>query len=402
MQDFMLWGNSMEKTYIVAARRTPIGKFGKSLAAVSAVELGATAIAAVVKDSGVTKEAVDQVLMGNVIQAGAGQNPARQAAIKAGLDYATPAITINDVCGSGLSSVNLAASLIQSKQARVVIAGGMESMSRAPYILNQARGGYRFGDGQLIDALQKDALIDVENGYPMGITAENVAELDQISRQAQDEFALRSHQKAVAAQTSHAFDREIIPVEVQTRKGTTIVKTDEAPRADTSIEALQKLKPSFASEGTVTAGNASGLNDGAAAVMLASESAVKEYGLQPLAEWQATTLVGIDPAYMGLGPAYAIEKLFNETGISREDVDLYEINEAFASQSVACLRRLKLDERRVNPRGGALALGHPVGCSGARILVTLIHEMQDLDARTGIASLCIGGGMGVACLVEKV
>ena len=391
----------MEKTYIVAARRTPIGKFGKSLAGVSAVELGATAIAAVVKDSGVTKEAVDQVLMGNVIQAGAGQNPARQAAIKACLDYATPAITINDVCGSGLSSVSLAAGLIQSNQARIVIAGGMESMSRAPYILNQARSGYRFGDGQLIDALQKDALIDVENGYPMGITAENVAELDQISRQAQDEFALRSHQKAVAAQKDHAFDREIVPVEVQTRKGTMIVKNDEAPRADTSIEALQKLKPSFASEGTVTAGNASGLNDGAAAVMLASESAVKEYGLRPLAEWQAATLVGIDPAYMGLGPAYAIEKLFNETGISSEDVDLYEINEAFAAQSVACLRRLKLDERHVNPRGGALALGHPVGCSGARILVTLIHEMQDLDAQTGIASLCIGGGMGVACLVEK-
>lgn len=391
----------MEKTYIVAARRTPIGKFGKSLAAVSAVELGAAAIAAVVKDSGVTKEAIDQVLMGNVIQAGAGQNPARQAAIKAGLDYATPAITINDVCGSGLSSVNLAASLIQSNQARIVIAGGMESMSRAPYILNQARGGYRFGDGQLIDALQKDALIDVENNYPMGITAENVAELDQISRQAQDEFALRSHQKAVAAQASHAFDREIIPVEVPARKGTVIVKEDEAPRADTSLEALQKLKPSFTSQGTVTAGNASGLNDGAAAVMLASESAVKQYGLQPLAEWQAATLVGIDPAYMGLGPAYAIEKLFKDNGISRDDIDLYEINEAFASQSVACLRRLKLDEQRVNPRGGALALGHPVGCSGARILVTLIHEMHDLDARTGIASLCIGGGMGVACLIEK-
>ncbi|MFR0515054.1 thiolase family protein [Limosilactobacillus mucosae] len=391
----------MEKTYIVAARRTPIGKFGKSLAAVSAVELGAVAIEAVVKDSGVTKTAIDQVLMGNVIQAGAGQNPARQAAIKAGLDYATPAITINDVCGSGLSSVNLAASLIQSNQARIVIAGGMESMSRAPYILNQARGGYRFGDGQLIDALQKDALIDVENNYPMGITAENVAELDQISRQAQDEFALRSHQKAVAAQASHAFDREIVPVEVPTRKGTVIVKEDEAPRADTSLEALQKLKPSFTSQGTVTAGNASGLNDGAAAVMLASESAVKQYGLQPLAEWQAATLVGIDPAYMGLGPAYAIEKLFKDNGISRDDIDLYEINEAFASQSVACLRRLKLDEQRVNPRGGALALGHPVGCSGARILVTLIHEMQDLDARTGIASLCIGGGMGVACLIEK-
>lgn len=391
----------MEKTYIVAARRTPIGKFGKSLAAVSAVELGAVAIEAVVKDSGVTKEAIDQVLMGNVIQAGAGQNPARQAAIKAGLDYATPAITINDVCGSGLSSVNLAASLIQSNQAQIVIAGGMESMSRAPYILNQARGGYRFGDGQLIDALQKDALIDVENNYPMGITAENVAELDQISRQAQDEFALRSHQKAVAAQANHAFDREIVPVEVPTRKGMVIVKEDESPRADTSIEALQKLKPSFTSQGTVTAGNASGLNDGAAAVMLASESAVKQYGLQPLAEWQAATLVGIDPAYMGLGPAYAIEKLFKDNGISRDDIDLYEINEAFASQSVACLRRLKLDEQRVNPRGGALALGHPVGCSGARILVTLIHEMHDLDAQTGIASLCIGGGMGVACLIEK-
>ncbi len=392
----------MEKTYIVAARRTPIGKFGKSLASVAAVDLGAAAIKAVLKDSGTNKAAVDQVLMGNVIQAGTGQNPARQAAIKAGLDYATPAITINDVCGSGLSSINLAASLIQSGQARIVIAGGMESMSRAPYILNQARGGYRFGDGQLIDALQKDALIDVENGYPMGITAENVAELDQISRQEQDEFALQSHQKAVAAQVQHDFDREIVPIEIQTRKGTTIVDTDEAPRADTSIEALQKLKPAFTDNGTVTAGNASGLNDGAAAVMLASESAVKEYGLQPLAEWKAATLVGIDPAYMGLGPAYAIEKLFENTGIKRDDVDLYEINEAFAAQSLACIQRLKLDQKHVNPRGGAIALGHPVGCSGARILVTLVHEMQDLDAKTGVASLCIGGGMGVACLVEKV
>lgn len=391
----------MEKTYIVAARRTPIGKFGKSLASVSAVDLGAAAIEAVLKDSGADKAVVDQVLMGNVIQAGTGQNPARQAAIKAGLDYATPAITINDVCGSGLSSINLAASLIQSGQARVMIAGGMESMSRAPYVLNQARGGYRFGDGQLIDALKKDALIDVENGYPMGITAENVAELDQISRHDQDEFALRSHQKAIAAQARHDFDREIVPIEIQTRKGATIVDTDEAPRADTSIEALQKLKPAFADDGTVTAGNASGLNDGAAAVMLASESAVKEYGLKPMAEWKAATLVGIDPAYMGLGPAYAIEKLFENTGIKRDDVDLYEINEAFASQSLACIQRLKLDQQRVNPRGGAIALGHPVGCSGARILVTLVHEMQDLDARTGVASLCIGGGMGVACLVEK-
>lgn len=392
----------MEKVYIVAAQRTPIGKFGKSLATASAVDLGAKVITAAMKKSGLTSDHVDQVLMGNVIQAGTGQNPARQAAVKAGLGYATPAITINDVCGSGLSSVNLAAGLIQAGQAQVVIAGGMESMSRAPYVLDKARSGYRYGDGKLVDAMQKDALMDVENSYPMGITAENVAELDHISREEQDTFSLLSHQKAVAAQQNHAFDEEIVPVEIQKRHETVWVTQDEAPRPDTSLDALSKLKPAFKEHGTVTAGNASGINDGAAAVILASASAVKRYKLQPLAQWQGASLVGLDPAYMGLGPAYAMEKLFQENGLTKDDIDIFELNEAFASQSIASMRRLQLDQKKVNPRGGAIALGHPVGASGARILVTLIHELRDYQKDTGVATLCVGGGMGVACLIKRV
>lgn len=391
----------MEKVYIVAAQRTPIGKFNGSLASLTAVQLGMTVIKDVLAKSGLAAGQVDQVLMGNVIQAGSGQNPARQASMAAGLGQAVPAITINDVCASGLSSINLAASLIQSGQAQVIIAGGMESMTNAPYVLKKARGGYRFGDGTLIDAMQEDALKDVYGGYPMGITAENINERYHVTRQQQDDFALASHQKAVRAQETAAFDPEITPVPVIDRHGSHVVDQDEAPRPDTSMAALAKLKPVFKQDGTVTAGNASGINDGAAAVALASATAVEEYGLTPLAEWAGASLVGIDPAVMGLGPYYAIKKLFETTGLSTADVDLYEINEAFATQALVCQDWLHLDPAKVNPRGGAIALGHPVGCSGARILVTLVHEMQDLDRQTGIASLCVGGGMGIAALVRR-
>lgn len=390
----------MEEVYIVAAQRTPIGKFGGALAPVPAVQLGAAAIKAALAKSGLPQAAVDQVLMGNVVQAGSGQNPARQAAIAAGIDQVVPAITINDVCASGLSSINLGASLIQSGQADVIIAGGMESMSRAPYLLQRAREGYRFGDGKLVDALQKDGLNDAWGGYPMGITAENVSDQYQVSREEQDRFALTSHRRAVAAQQHHVFDEEIVPVTVQTRKGEYVVDSDEAPRPDTSLAALSKLRPAFKEGGTVTAGNSSGLNDGGAAVVLASKAAVAKYHLRPLAQWAASALVGLDPALMGLGPYYAISKLFTKTGMSVDDVDIFELNEAFASQAIVCQRLLKVPDEKLNPYGGAIALGHPLGCSGARILVTLVHQMRDLGKHSGIASLCVGGGMGAATLIK--
>lgn len=391
----------MEKVYIVAAQRTPIGKFMGSLSSLSAVELGAAVIKDSVQKAGLTGPQVDQVLMGNVIQAGEGQNPARQAAIAAGLGQSVPAITINDVCASGLSSINLGAGLIQSGQAGVIVAGGMESMTNAPYVLHKARQGYRYGDGALVDALQKDALTDVWGGYPMGITAENINSRYGVTRRQQDKFALASHQKAVAAQESHSFDNEITPITVKNRRQTVRVVKDEAPRPDTSLAALAKLKPAFKAGGSVTAGNASGLNDGAAAVVLASGAAVRRYHLAPMAEWQAASLVGVDPALMGLGPYYAIKKLLKTTGQQANEIDVFEINEAFASQSLVCIDWLKLDPQKINPRGGAIALGHPVGCSGARILVTLVHEMQELDKKKGIASLCVGGGMGIAALVSR-
>ena len=391
----------MEEVYIVAAQRTPIGKFGGALAPVSAVQLGATAIKAALTKSGLPETAVDQVLMGNVVQAGSGQNPARQAAIAAGIDQVVPAITINDVCASGLSSINLGASLIQSGQANVIVAGGMESMSRAPYLLQRAREGYRFGDGQLVDALQKDGLNDAWGGYPMGITAENVSDRYQVSRDEQDQFALTSHRRAVAAQQQHAFDEEIVPVTVQTRKREYVVDSDEAPRPDTSLAALGKLRPAFKEGGTVTAGNASGLNDGGAAVVLASKTTVSKYHLHPLAQWSASALVGLDPAVMGLGPYYAISKLFKNTGKTVADVDIFELNEAFASQAIVCQRLLHVPDEKLNPYGGAIALGHPLGCSGARILVTLVHQLRALDKHSGIASLCVGGGMGAATLIKR-
>ena len=390
----------MEEVYIVAAQRTPIGKFGGALSSLPAVELGAVAIKAALEKSGLDQAQVDQVLMGNVIQAGTGQNPARQAAIAAGIDQTVPAITINDVCASGLSSINLGASLIQSGQAKVVVAGGMESMSRAPYLLQRARQGYRFGDGQLIDALQKDGLNEAWGGYPMGMTAENINDRYHVSREEQDRFALASHQRAVAGQRQHVFDAEIAPVTVKTRQGEVTVDQDEAPRPDTSLAVLSKLPPVFKPAGSVTAGNSSGLNDGGAAVILASQAAVDEYHLHPLARWVASALVGLDPAVMGLGPYHAISKLFDQTGLTTADVDVFELNEAFASQALVCQRLLHIPNEKMNPYGGAIALGHPLGCSGARILVTLVHLMRATDQHTGVASLCVGGGMGAATLIK--
>ena len=392
----------MEKVYIVAAQRTPIGKFNGQLASKSAVELGAIAIKAAVEKAKLSGNDIDQVLMGNVIQAGTGQNPARQASMAAGLGEQVPAITINDVCASGMSSVNLAASLIRAGQANVIVAGGMESMSQAPYVLPKARNGYRFGNGTLLDAMQSDALNDVYGGYPMGITAENINDKYQITRRQQDEFALSSHQSAVKAQKAGYFDSEIVPVEVKQKRTTVTVKVDEAPRPDTSIVALAKLKPAFKSDGSVTAGNASGINDGGAALVLASESAVNQLGLTPLAEWQGSAVVGLDPALMGLGPYYAINKLLKNQQMAADDVDTYEINEAFATQALVCQGLLHLDPSAVNPWGGAIALGHPVGCSGARIIVTMINEMHWDNHELGIASLCVGGGMGEAVLLKKI
>ena len=391
----------MEEVYIVAAQRTAIGKFGGALAPLTAAQLGAAAIKGALAASGLAAEKVDQVLMGNVIQAGGGQNPARQAAIAAGLPQSVPAITVNDVCASGMSSINLGASLIQSGQAQVIVAGGMESMSNAPYLLQRARQGYRFGDGQLVDALQHDGLNDAWGGYPMGMTAENVNDRYQVSREEQDQFALTSHQRAVAAQRQHAFDDEIVPVMVQRRKQTVVVDQDESPRPDTSLSVLSKLKPVFKPNGSVTAGNSSGLNDGGAAVILASREAVEKYQLRPLAQWRASSLVGLDPQLMGLGPYYAVSKLFQTTGLMEKDVDIFELNEAFASQTLVSQRLLKLPAAKVNPYGGAIALGHPLGCSGARIIVTLVHQLWSLNQRVGVASLCVGGGMGAATLITR-
>lgn len=392
----------MSKVYIVGAKRTAVGKFGGKLATVSAPELGARAIKGAVEQAqGEQSLKVDQVIMGNVLQAGLGQNPARQASQLAGLGNQTPAITLNDVCGSGLSSVNTAAALIQAGQAQVIVAGGMENMSQAPYVLDKARFGYRMGDGTLKDTLLSDALTDAEGGYHMGITAENIADEYHVSREAMDQFAYESHQRALQAMASGAFDDEIVEMPVKMKKSELIVDTDEGPRADTSIEKLNSLRPSFEEDGMVTPGNASGINDGAAAVVLASEAAVKAYDLQPLAEWVDASLVGLDPAMMGIGPYYAIKDLMSKhPELALSDINTFELNEAFAAQAVATNDLLDLDPAHVNPNGGALALGHPVGASGARVLVTLINELPD-DAY-GVAALCIGGGMGVSALIKKV
>lgn len=390
----------VKRVFIVGAKRTPIGKFGGALASQTAAMLGGVAIQGALTQAQLPNDlTVDQVFMGNVIQAGAGQNPARQASQLAGLGDSVPAVTLNDVCGSGLTSVNMAAAMIQSGQANVMVAGGMESMSNAPYVLDKARFGYRMGDGTMRDTLLADALTDANEGFHMGITAENVADKYDVSREEMDAFSLASHQKASEARDSGYFDAEIIPVTVKTKKETITVAQDEGPRANSTLDKLASLKPAFQENGRVTAGNSSGINDGAAALVLVSEDVLKEYGLTPLAEWQGASLVGLDPKLMGVGPYYAVDKLLNDNGLTTDDIDTFELNEAFAAQALASNKLLGIEHSRVNPHGGALALGHPVGASGARVLVTLIHELK--PSERGVAALCIGGGMGVSALITR-
>lgn len=393
----------MKRVFILGACRTPIGKMGGALASLSAVELGSIVIKEAVKRSQVPAEQVNHVYMGNVLQAGSGQNVARQAAIKAGLPYSTTAETLNIVCGSGLDAVNSAARLIQAGDADVVIAGGTESMSNAPFALKQARFGYRMGSPMintpLVDTMVNDGLWDAINDYHMGITAENVAEKYGLSRQELDWFAVESQNKATAAINNGKFKDEIVPIIIKNRKGDTIIDSDEGPRPGTTVEALAKLKPAFKPDGVVTAGNSSGINDGAAAVVLVSEQKVKGLQLHPQAEWIGGALGGVDPAVMGIGPVESTRKLLEKLDLTIEDIDVIEANEAFAAQSIAVKRELNLSDDKLNVNGGAIALGHPVGASGCRILVSLIYELIRENKRLGLAMLCIGGGMGCSTAV---
>lgn len=395
----------MKKVYILGACRTPIGKMGGALSTVDAVDLGATVIQEAIIRAGIKAEQVDHVYMGCVIQAGLGQNVARQAAVKAGLPYSTTAQTINIVCGSGLDAVNSAARLIQSGGADIVIAGGMESMSKAPFVLSSARFGYRMGspmcDTPLVDSMVKDALWDAINEYHMGITAENVAEKWKLSRKELDEFAVASQNKAERAINSGAFQKEICPVVIYGKKNVLTVEVDESPRPGTTIESLSRLKPAFKTNGIVTAGNSSGINDGAAAVILVSEDKCRELKLTPQAEWIDGALGGVDPAIMGTGPIVSTRRLMEKLNITLDDIDLVEANEAFAAQSIAVMKELNIPEDKLNINGGAIALGHPVGASGCRILVTLIYALEKHNMKTGLATLCIGGGMGCSTLIRK-
>ena len=391
----------MDDVVIVAALRTGVGKFGGTIGKIPATELGAKIIAALIAKTGVSPELVSEVLMGQVLAAAAGQNPARQASIRAGLPNMVPAMTINKVCGSGLKATHLAAQAIKAGDADIVIAGGQESMSLAPHVLNGARDGLRMMDGKLIDTMIVDGLWDVYNQYHMGVTAENVAKKWNVSRQEQDEFAAASQQKAEAAQKTGRFKDEIVPITISTRKGDVIFDSDEFIRHGTTVEALASLKPAFDKAGTVTAGNASGINDGAAAVMMMSATKAKELGLKPLARVKAYSSAGVDPSIMGIGPIPASKLCLKKAGWTAKDLDLLEINEAFAAQAIAVNRDMGWDTSKVNVNGGAIAIGHPIGASGCRILVTLIHEMIRRDAKKGLASLCIGGGMGVALAIER-
>ncbi len=396
-----------KKVVLAGACRTAIGTMGGTLSTTPATELGAIVIKEALNRAGVKPENVDHVYMGCVIQAGLGQNVARQASIKAGLPVEVPAVTANVVCGSGLNCVNMAAQMIIAGDADVVVAGGMENMSMAPFALPQARFGYRMNNGTLVDTMVNDALWDAFNGYHMGTTAENICEQWGLTREELDEFALASQQKACKAIETGAFKDEIVPVEVKQRKQTVIFDTDEGPRPNSSMEALAKLRPAFKSaDGSagkmVTAGNSSGINDGAAAVIVMSEEKAKELGVTPIATWVAGALGGVDPKIMGIGPVAATKKVMEKTGLTIDDFDVYEANEAFAAQSVAVGKELGFNPDKLNPNGGAIALGHPVGASGCRILVTLLHEMAKNDSyKRGLATLCIGGGMGCATVVEK-
>ena len=391
----------MEDVVIVAAGRTAIGKFGGTLAKIPATELGAQVIKHLLAKTGIDPASVSEVIMGQVLTAGAGQNPARQAVIKSGMPDSVPASTLNVVCGSGLRATHLAAQAIKCGDAEIVIAGGQENMSASPHVLNGSRDGFRMGDAKLTDTMIVDGLWDAYNQYHMGVTAENVARKYEISRQEQDEFALASQNKAEAAMKAGKFKDEIIPIEIPSKKGPTVFDTDEYPKHGATLEGLSSLRPAFNKEGSVTAGNASGLNDGAAAVIMMSASKAKELGLTPLARIKAYALSGLDPAIMGMGPVPAARLCLEKAGWTHEDLDLMEINEAFAAQAVAVNKQMGWDTSKINVNGGAIALGHPIGASGARVLVTLIHEMVRRDAKKGLASLCIGGGMGVALAIER-
>ncbi len=391
-----------KKVVLAGACRTAIGKMGGALSSIPAVDLGSIVIKEALNRAGVPADQVDHVYMGCVIQAGLGQNVARQASIKAGLPIECPAVTVNVVCGSGLNAVNMAAQMIQAGDADIVVAGGMESMSRAPFALPNARFGYRMNNGVLVDTMIKDALWDAFNDYHMMITAENVAEQWGISREELDEFSANSQQKCEAAQKAGKFKDEIVPVEVKQKKQVVVVDTDEGPRAGTTAESLSKLRCcSGKADGLVTAGNASGINDGAAAVVVMSEEKAKELGVTPMASFVTGALAGVDPSIMGVGPVAASKKVLAKANLTIDDIDLIEANEAFAAQSIAVARDLNFDMSKVNVNGGAIALGHPVGASGCRILVTLLHEMQKRDSKKGLATLCIGGGMGCATIVER-
>ena len=392
----------MTNVVIVAAVRTAVGKFGGSLAKVSAPELGATVIKALLEKTGVSGDAISEVILGQVLTAGSGQNPARQAVIKAGLPNHVSALTINKVCGSGLKAVMLAAQAVACGDAEIVIAGGQENMSASPHVLPNSRDGFRMGNTQLVDTMINDGLWDAYNNYHMGITAENVAKEFNISRDAQDAFALASQQKAIAAIDAGKFKDEIAPVVIPQRKGDPVVfDTDEFPNRKSSAEGLAGLRPAFDKAGSVTAGNASGINDGAAAVMVMSAEKAAELGLTPLATIKAFASTGIDPTIMGMGPVSASRRALEKAGWSTADLDLMEINEAFAAQACAVNQEMGWDTSKINVNGGAIALGHPIGASGCRVLVSLLHEMVKRDAKKGLTSLCIGGGMGVALAVER-
>ena len=389
------------RVVLAGACRTAIGKFGGTLKDVPATELGRIVIVEALKRAGVKPEQVDEVYMGCVIQAGLGQNPARQSAVNAGIPVEVPATTINVLCGSGLHAVNLAAKLIENGYADIIVAGGMENMDMAPYLLYKARFGYRMNAGKLDDAMIRDALTDAFGGYHMGITAENIAEQWHLTREQLDEFAANSQAKAAKAIETGRFKDEIVPVTVKQKKQSIVFDTDEGVRPGTTVEVLSKLRPAFKEGGVVTAGNASGINDAAAAIVVMSEEKAEKLGVTPMATWIGGELAGVEPRIMGIGPVAATRKTMARCGYKIEDFDLYEANEAFAAQSVAVAHDLGFDPEKLNVNGGAIALGHPVGCSGTRILVTLLHEMQKRDVKKGLATLCVGGGMGCSCIVER-
>ncbi|SNT16134.1 acetyl-CoA acetyltransferase [Noviherbaspirillum humi] len=391
----------MNDVVIVAAGRTAVGKFGGTLAKTPAADLGAHVIKHLLAKSGIAPELVSEVIMGQVLTAGVGQNPARQAVIKAGLPDMVPGYTINKVCGSGLKATHLAAQAIMCGDADIIIAGGQENMSASPHVLNNSRDGFRMGDAKLIDTMIVDGLWDVYNQYHMGVTAENVAKKYGVSRQEQDEFAAASQNKAEAAQKAGKFKDEIIPLEIPSKKGSVVFDSDEFIKPGVTVESLASLRPAFDKNGTVTAGNASGINDGAAAVIMMSARRAEELGLKPLARIKAYSSAGVDPTIMGMGPVPATQLCLKKAGWTHNDVDLMEINEAFAAQAIGVNKEMGWDISKINVNGGAIAIGHPIGASGCRILVTLLHEMIRRDAKRGLASLCIGGGMGVALAVER-